>query len=193
MIFERTRLNTPEEHLGFAILSRAVADLFIGDNYHGNNQDVIRREALVFLTDKDGQWAQSRADFCTLCGVDPSLLRDRVIDILEGRAPPDLGEARKAIKLDLAQRLWREMSKPSPDHKARQESADRRRAYLAKRDAVFDYLSEPRKWGEMKSHFGFTGNQPLRRILTDLEDMGAITRVEIGLYGKRPETPVEAA
>jgi len=194
MIFERTRHNTPEEHLGFAILTRAVADLFIGDSHTPTQAETVRREALRFLTDKEGQWAQSRADFCTLCGVDPSLLRDRVIDILEERAELNMGDTRKEVvaRLDLAQALWRIENDNGSAHRARQLAARKKAVLRVQMANVLHYLSEPRGFRQTQDRFGM-GNTKMREILNALQGSGDVVRASGGKYVAASQTSVEAA
>ncbi|WP_170326783.1 hypothetical protein [Ruegeria arenilitoris] len=91
-----------------SVVTRAIMDLF-GSLSLTSQQDearAARDDALSFLTAETGGWAQSRNTICEICDIEPSILRSRVVAILEGQDPPD--EARQSVltNLDAARDLW---------------------------------------------------------------------------------------
>lgn len=113
----------PEVALVYAILSRAIQDLFGSAAINSNTGSEIglaKREALSFLTAQRGPWAQQRATYCTLIGLDPGVLRARIVAILEGDDKPLASYAggRELPCIDEAREMWREKQTPIPRPKA---------------------------------------------------------------------------
>jgi len=67
-----------------AIILKAVADLF-----SSASDKTSRAEAYTFLTARSGPWADWREHYCWLVDLDPDVLRERILDILEGRRDLD--------------------------------------------------------------------------------------------------------
>ena len=67
-----------------AIILKAVADLF-----SSASDETSRSEAFTFLTARTGPWATHREHLCWLVDLDPDVLRERILDILEGRRDLD--------------------------------------------------------------------------------------------------------
>ncbi len=67
-----------------AIILKAVADLF-----SSASDETSRSEAFTFLTARTGTWAAHREHLCWLVDLDPEVLRERLMDILEGRRDLD--------------------------------------------------------------------------------------------------------
>lgn len=109
--------QSPEALLVFAILSRAIHDLF-GSAILTNSTEVAlaKREALSFLTAERGPWAQQRATYCTLVGLDPDVLRSQIIRILEGDDGPlaYYGGGKELNQTEDARAMWREKQTPIP-------------------------------------------------------------------------------
>lgn len=105
--------QTPEVLLVYAILSRAVQDLFGSASINNSTVSEIalaKREALNFLTALRGPWAKQRATFCSLIGLEPDLLRARIIAILEGDDKPlaSYYGGKELPCIDDARAMWRE-------------------------------------------------------------------------------------
>lgn len=69
-----------------AVITTAVEDLF-SPSASATHQD--QSDAVHFLTDMGGAWAASRRDVATAAGIDPEVLREHVVGILEGADPPE--------------------------------------------------------------------------------------------------------
>ena len=67
-----------------AIILKAVSDLF-----SSASDETIQSEAYTFLTARTGPWAAQREHLCWLVDLDPDVLRERILDILEGRRDLD--------------------------------------------------------------------------------------------------------
>lgn len=121
-----------EQQLYIAVMKQAIVDLFAGSPSASNPKegDLIRREALLFLTAPTGPWADMRAEIGLVIDRDPKEVRETIIAILEGGDMPYLGDVR-ATGVDKARALWAEQ-------KAFEEAAHaerlRRRAERPKRE-----------------------------------------------------------
>lgn len=122
-----------EQQLYIAVMKQAIVDLFAGSPSASNPKegDLIRREALLFLTAPTGPWADMRAEIGLVIDRDPKEVRETIIAILEGGDMPYLGDVR-ATGVEKARALWAEQ-------KAFEEAAHaerlRRRAERPKREA----------------------------------------------------------
>lgn len=67
-----------------AIILKAVSDLF-----SSASDETSRSEARTFLTARSGPWAANLEHLCWLVDLDPDVLRERILDILEGRCDLD--------------------------------------------------------------------------------------------------------
>jgi len=121
-----------ETQLYLAVMKQAIVDLFAGSPSASNPKegDLIRREALLFLTAPTGPWADMRAEIGLVIDRDPKEVRETIIAILEGGDMPYLGDVR-ATGVEKARALWAEQ-------KAFEEAAHaerlRRRAERPKRE-----------------------------------------------------------
>lgn len=121
-----------EQQLYIAVMKQAIVDLFAGSPSASNPKegDLIRREALLFLTAPSGPWADMRSEIGLVIDRDPKEVRETIIAILEGGDMPYLGDVR-ATGVDKARALWAEQ-------KAFEEAAHaerlRRRAERPKRE-----------------------------------------------------------
>lgn len=121
-----------ETQLYIAVMKQAIVDLFAGSPSASNPKegDLIRREALLFLTAPTGPWADMRAEIGLVIDRDPKEVRETIIAILEGGDMPYLGDVR-ATGVEKARALWAEQ-------KAFEEAAHaerlRRRAERPKRE-----------------------------------------------------------
>lgn len=81
---------TPSEALASAVLRQAVQDLLIKSAAHGSGATDAnptaggKVEALKFLTDASGAFADARAFWCHIAGKDPDRLRQTTLALLEG-------------------------------------------------------------------------------------------------------------
>lgn len=122
-----------EQQLYIAVMKQAIVDLFAGSPSASNPKegDLIRREALLFLTAPSGPWADMRSEIGLVIDRDPKEVRETIIAILEGGDMPYLGDVR-ATGVEKARALWAEQ-------KAFEEAAHaerlRRRAERPKREA----------------------------------------------------------
>lgn len=80
----------PEAALVFAVLSRAIQDLFgsVGTAVTPDAVSVVRHAALHFWTSETGDAAKDRGLLCSFVGFDGGAMRERVISILEGDDRP---------------------------------------------------------------------------------------------------------
>jgi hypothetical protein len=121
-----------EQQLYIAVMKQAIVDLFAGSPSASNPKEgnLIRREALLFLTAPTGPWADMRVEIGLVIDRDPKEVRETIIAILEGGDMPYLGDVR-ATGVEKARALWAEQ-------KAFEEAAHaerlRRRAERPKRE-----------------------------------------------------------
>ena len=112
---------SPERALIAAVIAQAVRDLFVTVIVGAPSEEAARREALAFLTDETGAWAQSREALCLEVGIDPGMVRRTVISWLDGEATPMLphGRVMKVPEgVDTARALWARL-KAESDTRAR--------------------------------------------------------------------------
>lgn len=76
----------PVLKLATAVLLNALFDLFNSalNTASPGARDLVKSEAISFLTDQHNTWAESREFWCLAANVDPDLLRARVVAFLEG-------------------------------------------------------------------------------------------------------------
>lgn len=102
--YDRTQL------LAHAVIRQAVLDLFSGTLSGASNEDEAfeRHLALRFLTATGSDdWAQARAAWCNLADVDPDILRDHIVRVLEGHRDIDIED--RTYRLNghhIARKLW---------------------------------------------------------------------------------------
>lgn len=134
----------PEHRLVAAIISRAVLDLFskVQLTSKEDEGDVIKRDALLFLTATGGSWAARRRDLCVAVDMCPDKVRKRVIEVLEGRDVSLIDDRHAFSDLARARFLWQDESRREQDaHKARLAHAETvrlRRAHEAALQAERD-------------------------------------------------------
>jgi len=62
-----------EQALALGVIERALLDSVLEDTDH--EKRVAKREAKHFLTDRDGDWAMSRAYWCAAADIEEAALR----------------------------------------------------------------------------------------------------------------------
>jgi len=90
MLPDNPRAVTPEVALITAIITQAYRDLFVPINEGGApSVEVLRGrdQALAFLTNHKGQYAQHRNYLCSLIGWDGNVLAERIRMMLDGERP----------------------------------------------------------------------------------------------------------
>lgn len=97
---------TPEQHLYFAVMKQAVADLVGGTKEEPHRAELVRKEAIAFFTDRIGPWADMRAEVCEAIDRDPDEVRAAIIEALDGGDLPHLGHMRGA-NIEKSRALWR--------------------------------------------------------------------------------------
>lgn len=97
---------TPEQHLYFAVMKQAVADLVGGTKEEPHRAELVRKEAIAFFTDRVGPWADMRAEVCEAIDRDPDEVRAAIIEALDGGDLPYLGHMRGA-NIEKSRALWR--------------------------------------------------------------------------------------
>jgi len=94
------------------VIRQAVLDLFSKSVSGASNEDEAfeRHLAMRFLTATgDDDWAQSRAEWCSLADVDPDDLRAHIVDVLEGHRDIEFPEGDQTYRLnghDIARAMW---------------------------------------------------------------------------------------
>ncbi len=195
-----------------SVVTRAIMDLF-GSLSLTSQQDearAARDDALSFLTAETGGWAQSRNTICETCDIEPSILRSRVVAILEGRDPPD--EARQSVftNLDAARDLWaKKKTETARAQAARERQAKivaHRRAEPQKRKRtpvrhryselrlmVFDLLRrEPMKFKDILQAMGGVSDHAIRTLLNNALAKGEVVRSSTYVYSLAPSSSVVA-
>lgn len=113
----RTRPSTPEQKLAAAILAQAFKDMFGGaaNQYVTcDTVDTIAITAMRYLTDRHGQSAHSRNQWCDFLDQDGDVLATRVRMILDGKIDPP-GDERFVARLAVARERWARISqRPAP-------------------------------------------------------------------------------
>lgn len=114
-----------------------------------------RVEAYRFLTDDTGPWARSRSDICGNLEIDPDVLRERIMKVLDGDLSPTIQLAYATpLDLEAGRELHRELLKQKAEAEAGRLAARRRREMdePADGDALFRRLpvdvGEPLAWFE---------------------------------------------
>jgi hypothetical protein len=96
-------MTVAEKQLAYAVINLAIEDALAPPPLEGHpnyaDRARIRREALCFLTDKRGAWAEARPFWCMATDVDPDELRERMLLCLAGdetlrRRWPQLADAK---------------------------------------------------------------------------------------------------
>lgn len=167
------RVRTPEEALVFAILAQSVADLF---GVLAANESLHRRDAMAFLTARNGPWALRRREECDCVGIDPDVLRSRVIAILEGKAEINHLPERSRKSIVEARAMWAEVKPkpaPAPDRVKRYNCED---LYRLLPDGEFSISDIVRRTPVEEKH--------LLKLLNSLAKRGLIERVGGGLFRK---------
>lgn len=94
--------QTPEAALVTAIIMQAYRDMFVlvrTDSRASLTSQTDQDQAIVFLTDPHGRWAQHRNHLCSLIGWDGDVLAARVRRMMEGGAFPDPNASSNAAVL----------------------------------------------------------------------------------------------
>lgn len=69
------------------VIQQAFHDVFAPATSYGN-KELLRSEAISFLTSKTGEWAAHRRFLCDLIGIDSDVLRRHVHEVLMGERDP---------------------------------------------------------------------------------------------------------
>jgi hypothetical protein len=175
------RVRTPEEALVFAILAQAVSDLFGGESA---NERLHRRDAMAFLTAKNGPWALRRREECDYVGIDPDVLRSRIIAILEGKAEINHLPERSRKSIVEARAMWAEVKPkpaPAPERVKRYNCED---LYRLLPDGEFSVSDIARRTPVEEKY--------LPKLLNTLAARGLIERAGGGLFRKMEfTTPID--
>lgn len=202
----------PEELLIYAILSRAILDLFgsVGLVSRGDEVVKARHDALMFLTQESGGWAQRRADICVAIGFDSDVVRNRVIRVLEGDTSAlDTYDGRGALThVADARKLWeheksasqraREANKLAKERRERKACAHRPKHKIARyadvRAIVLPLLNKPHSTKDLViATNGDVSDTMIRKVLNNALEKGEIVcNPETHQYQVVPETVVAA-
>lgn len=191
----------PEELLIFAVLSRAILDLF-GPTTLASNQaegKKSRYEALRFLTDYSGAWAKRRTELCDAIGFNGDDVRSRVVHVLEGNTKAlDVYEGRGSLNhVEEARELWErakaEQALASAQRTARSKAKPKRQGvrYVEARPVVMAALDQPRTVKELSDETGFSDGV-VRTVLNKAIEKGTVEK-HGHEYRLVPDTPVAAA
>lgn len=185
----------PEELLIFAVLSRAILDLF-GPTTLASNQAEGRKsryEALRFLTDQSGAWAKRRTELCDAIGFDGDDVRARVMRVLEGDTKAlDVYEGRGSLNhVEEARELWEREKQARADAQTRRKVKPKRQGvrYMEARPKVMELLDRPRTVKELSDETGFSDGV-VRTVLNKAIEKGTVEKQ--GAAYRVPDTPVAA-
>ena len=189
----------PEELLIFAVLSRAILDLF-GPTTLASNQaegKKSRYEALRFLTDHSGAWAKRRTELCDAIGFNGDDVQSRVVRVLEGDTKAlDHYEGRGSLNhVEEARELWERekiaRTRASAQRTARRKTKPKRQGvrYAEARPKVLALL--PRTVKELSDETGFSDGV-VRTVLNKAMEKGTVEK-HGHEYRLVPDTPVAAA
>jgi len=182
----------PEELLIFAVLSRAILDLFGPVTLTSNQAEgkKARHEALRFLTDQSGGWAKRRTELCDAIGFDGDDVRARVIRVLEGDTKAlDVYEGRGSLNhVEEARELWEREKRARADAQRRKVKPKRQGVrYMEARPKVMALL--PRTVKELSDETGFSDGV-VRTVLNKAIEKGTVEKQ--GAAYRVPDTPVAA-
>lgn len=173
------RVRTPEQALVFAIIAQAVSDLLGGTDSNAH-EGLVRREAMAFLTARNGPWALRRQEECDYVGIDAAVLRSRVIAILEGKADVFSVTEKSLQGVAAARAMWAEVKpKPAPvtDRAKRYNTEDLYRFLPDEEFSIPDLV----KRTPVEEKY-------LPKLLNSLAKRGLIERVGGGLFRKMEST-----
>ncbi len=195
-----------EELLIYAVLSRAIHDLFgvVGLTSNKSEAEAAKHEALMFLTQATGGWAKRRNELCDAIGFDGEVVRTRVVRVLEGDtsaldtfdgrgALSDVAHARELWELEKqrsaqARRAFdlrrRQRDNPPP------QSKSRRVKYIEARPKILGLLSQPHTVQELSDATGYTDGV-VRTVINNAVAKGELR--QNGTQFSVPETAVAAA
>lgn len=191
----------PEELLIYAILSRAILDLF-GPTTLASNQaegKKSRYEAIRFLTDHSGAWAKRRAELCDAIGFNGDDVRARVVRVLEGDTKAlDHYEGRGSLNhVEEARELWERekdaRARTDAQRTARPKIKPQRQGvrYAEARPKVMALLDRPHTVKELSDETGFSDGV-IRTVLNKAIEKGTVEKHGPEYRGV-PDTPVAAA
>lgn len=136
--YDRTQL------LAHAVIRQAVLDLFSTALSGASNEDEAfeRHLALRFLTATgNDDWVMARRAWCGVADVDPDMLRDQIVRVLEGEREIDIEDRTYRLNgHDIARRLW-------ADEKARHV------AYIEQARKVAEKRRDARREARMREAF----------------------------------------
>lgn len=185
----------PEELLIFAVLSRAILDLF-GPTTLASNQaegKKSRYEAMRFLTDHSGAWAKRRTELCDAIGFNSDDVRARVVRVLEGDTKAlDHYEGRDSLNhVEVARELWEreKAARARPPDRRRKEPKRKAVRYVEARPKILALL--PRTVKELSDETGFSDGV-VRTVLNKAIEKGTVEK-HGHEYRRVPDTPVAAA
>lgn len=186
----------PEELLIFAVLSRAILDLFGPVTLTSNQAEgkKARQDALRFLTDYSGAWAKRRTELCDAIGFDGDDVRSRVVRVLEGDTKAlDIYEGRGSLNhVEVARELW-EREKAERARATAQRTAKPKRQgvrYMEARPTVMALLDRPRTVKELSDETGYSDGV-IRTVLNKAIEKGTVEK-DGREYRGVPDTPVAA-
>lgn len=187
----------PEELLIYAILSRAILDLF-GPTTLASNQaegKKSRYEAMRFLTDHSGAWAKRRTELCDAIGFNSDDVRARVVRVLEGDTKAlDHYEGRGSLNhVEDARELWEreKQARARPSVQRRKEPTRQGVRYMEARPRVLALLDRPRTVKELSDETGFSDGV-IRTVLNKAIEKGTVEK-NGPEYRGLPDTSVAAA
>ena len=136
----------------------------------------MRREAMAFLTARNGPWALRRQEECDYVGIDAAVLRSRVIAILEGKADIFTVTEKSLQGVAAARALWAEVKpKPAP-------VTDRAKRYNS--DDLYQLLPEGEFSVAEIAQQTPVEEKYLPKLFNSLAKRGLIERVGGGLFRK---------
>lgn len=124
-----------ERELFAAVILRAVQDLLTPTIPGEWDTRRHREDDFDFLTATEGPWARRREEFAVAAGLDPDNLRDKVLAIMDGRAPLD--HVGKAVGLTAARQIVadrREAVERQARHREQMLAEKRRRQARRRRE-----------------------------------------------------------
>lgn len=197
--------RTPaEELLIYAVLSRAIHDLFgvVGLTSNKSEAEVAKQEALMFLTQATGGWAKRRNELCEAIGFDGDVVRSRVVRVLEGdrSALDTFDELGVLSDLAGARGLWdqqRQSTQRVRKVKTKQATRPRHKVtrYKDVRNIILPLLEQPQRFKELIiATDGDVSDATIRLVLNNAIEKGEIVRdADTHVYSLVPETAVAAA
>lgn len=148
--YDRTQL------LAHAVIRQAVLDLFSGTLSGASNEDEAfeRHLAMRFLTASGAdEWARAREHWCIMADVDPDMLRDQIVRVLDGEREIDIEDRTYRLNgHDIARRLWADEKAKHVAYIEQAQKASRKRSEARREQRMREAWAEASRIIDKANH-----------------------------------------